>query len=498
MSDLTPLPDRVAVAVVGSGFAGLGMAIRLRREGITDFVVLERAGDLGGTWRANTYPGCACDVPSHLYSYSFAPNPHWGRTFSDQPEIWAYLRRCAEDFGVTGHLRYRCEVTGADWDAQARCWRIRTSRGALTARVLVSATGALSDPTTPDIDGLADFTGTLFHSAEWDHGSDLAGRRVAVVGTGASAIQFVPRIAPEVARLHLFCRTPPWVLPRPDRDLTRIERWVYQRVPAAQRLVRIGIYWARELTLPAFTGNDRMRALAERRARAHLARQVPDPELRAKLTPDYRIGCKRILISDDFYPALSRPNVEVVTEPVVRVRARSVVTADGAERDVDAIILATGFRVTDLPAAGLIRGADGRSLADAWQGSPNAYLGTSVAGFPNLFLLVGPNTGLGHTSMVFMIESQVNYVLDCLRGMRERGLATADVRPEVQASYNAGLDAAMSDTVWVSGGCRSWYLDRTGRNSTLWPGPTWRFRRRTRRFRPADYTLEPDRTPART
>jgi cation diffusion facilitator CzcD-associated flavoprotein CzcO len=488
--ELTPVtePLHARVVIVGSGFAGLGMAIRLKQAGIEDFVILERADDLGGTWRDNSYPGCACDVPSHLYSFSFAPNPDWSRTFSGQQEIWAYLRRCAERHGITPHIRYGHEVTEAAWDEDARRWELETTQGRWAGEVLVAGMGALSDPSIPDLPGLDSFEGTVFHSATWDHAHDLAGERVAVVGTGASAIQFVPQIQPRVARLHLFQRTAPWVMPRPDRPLTPAERRVYRLLPAAQRAMRGGIYWARETFLLGFR-HKRLAKLPERLARKHLRDQVPDAELRRRLTPDYTIGCKRILISDDYYPALMRPNVEVVTDPIREVRPRSIVAADGTEREVDAIIFGTGFHVTDMAAADRVRGRDGRLLGEVWQGSPQAYVGTTIAGFPNLFMLVGPNTGLGHNSMVFMIESQLNYVMDCLRVMREHDLETVEVRPEVQATYNAEIQADMRGTVWTSGGCASWYLDANGRNTTLWPGFTWRFRQRTRRFDPADYIV---------
>jgi cation diffusion facilitator CzcD-associated flavoprotein CzcO len=477
------------IAIVGTGFAGLGMAIRLKEAGIEDFVVLERAGDVGGTWRDNTYPGCQCDVPSHLYSFSFAQNPGWSRTFSRQQEIWDYLRGCAERYGITPHVRFGHEVTAAAWDEPGQRWNVETSAGPVSADVLVSGMGALSDPSVPPIPGLESFDGTMFHSAAWDHDHDLAGARVAVVGTGASAIQFVPRIQREVGELHVFQRTPPWIMPHPDRPLSRLERVAYRRVPALQRLMREGIYWARETFVLGFLHEHVMR-LPERLARMHLRRQVADPGLRAKLTPDYRIGCKRILISNDYLPALGRPNVALHTGGVREVRGRTVVAGDGSEAEVDTIIFGTGFHVTDMPAARRVRGRGGLLLDDVWRGSPQAYKGTTIAGFPNLFMLVGPNTGLGHSSMVFMIEAQIAYVMDCLRTMDERGLRTVDVRPEAQARFVAGVQAGMEGTVWASG-CASWYLDDTGRNSTLWPGFTWRYRNLTRRFDVDHYDVAP-------
>jgi cation diffusion facilitator CzcD-associated flavoprotein CzcO len=482
-------PRSVDVAIVGSGFAGLGMAICLKQAGIDDFVVLERADDVGGTWRDNTYPGCQCDVPSHLYSFSFAPNPGWSRTFSRQPEIQDYLRRCTDEHGVAPHLRFGHEVTAAAWDEDAQVWRLDTAGGPFNARLLVAAPGPLSEPSIPSLPGLERFEGTVFHSAQWDHDHDLTSERVAVIGTGASAIQFVPQIQPRVDRMHVFQRTPPWIMPHPDRPISRTERRVYRVVPAAQRLMRAGIYWARETFVFGFL-HRRLMQLPERIARRHLRSQVPERGLRAKLEPDYAIGCKRILISNDFYPTLSEPNVEVVSESIREVRRSSVVTADGVEREVDTIIFGTGFHVTDMPIAQRVRGRGGQLLADAWRDGMEAHLGATVAGFPNLFIVPGPNTGLGHTSMVFMIESQIAYVLDCLRVMRERGIGAVDVRPDAQAASNAEIQNGMKGTVWLSG-CASWYLDASGRNTTLWPGFTYRFRQRTRRFDPTDYTLSP-------
>jgi cation diffusion facilitator CzcD-associated flavoprotein CzcO len=478
----------VRVAIIGSGFGGLGTAIRLKRQGMHDFVVLERAGDVGGTWRDNTYPGCACDVQSHLYSFSFAPNPGWSRSFSPQPEIQAYLQRCARDGGVLPHIRFHHEVTEARWDDDAQRWRIATTRGPLTARVLVMAAGALSDPVIPDLPGLDQFQGRAFHSAQWDHGYDLAGTRVAVIGTGASAIQFVPEIQPVVEQLYVYQRTPPWILPRHQRDLRAAEQRLFRRVPGTQRAARGAIYLAREAMVLAFR-HPRAMGLAQRVALRHLRRSVPDPALRKKLTPDWTLGCKRVLLSNDYLPALARPNVEVVTEGIAEVRAHSIVSADGVERAVDAIIFGTGFQPTDPPLARHTYGRGGRTLAQAWAGSPRAHVGTTVAGFPNLFMLMGPNTGLGHTSVVYMIEAQVEHLLGAMRHMGMHGIGTVEPKPEAQEAFVAALDRRMNGTVWTSGGCRSWYLDATGRNSTLWPDFTWRFRRRVARFEPAEYAM---------
>ena len=483
-------PIDTHVAILGSGFGGIGAAIRLLEAGITDFAVLERAEEIGGTWRDNTYPGCACDVESHLYSFSFAPNPAWSRSYSPQAEIQAYLRRTAEDRGVLPYVHTGREVTGAAWDEGARRWRIETTRGPVTARVLVMATGALSDPAVPGFPGLDTFAGPAFHSARWDHGVELAGKRVAVIGTGASAVQFVPAIQPRVARLHLFQRTAAWVLPQRSRTFTGAERTLFRRLPAAQRALRGAIYLRREAYLLGFR-RPWIGRLYEAAARRHLRRSVPDPALRTKLTPGFAIGCKRVLLSDDYLPALARPNVEVVTERIVEVRPRSVVTADGVEREVDAIVFATGFRPTDPPLAPKVRGRDGRTLSEAWEGSPKAHLGTTVAGFPNLFLLMGPNSGLGHTSVVYMIEAQLEHLMGALDHMRRQGIDAIEPTPEAQAAFVAAVDRRMRGTVWTSGGCASWYLDATGRNSTLWPDFTWRFRRLLAEFRSDEYRAVP-------
>jgi len=476
------------VAIIGGGFGGIGAGIRLRQQGEEDFRIFERAADVGGTWRDNSYPGCACDVQSHLYSFSFAPNPDWSRSYSPQPEIWDYLKRCARDFGVLPHVLLNHEVRDASWQESAQGWRIETSRGVYTASVLVLASGALSDPSVPRLPGLETFEGRAFHSARWDHDYNLRGKRVAVVGTGASAVQFVPEIQPLVEKLYVFQRTAPWVMPRTDRPLSERERRLFRRFPLAQKALRASLYGLRELLVFGFR-HLRFAGFIERMALRHLERSVPDPALRARLTPTYRIGCKRILISNDYLPALTRPNVELVTCAVTEVRERAVVGADGVERAVDAIVFGTGFRVTDPPLAGQVRGRGGRTLADVWAGSPRAHLGTMVAGFPNLFILMGPNTGLGHTSVLIMLEAQIAHMLDALGLLRRRGASSLEPRAEAQAAYVEEVERRMRGTVWTAGGCGSWYLDRTGRNSTLWPDSTWRFRRRVARLDPEDYVL---------
>jgi cation diffusion facilitator CzcD-associated flavoprotein CzcO len=480
----------VRVAILGTGFSGLGMAIRLKQNGHEDFVVLEQAADIGGTWRDNTYPGCACDIPSHLYSFSFALNPRWSRTYSPQGEIWDYLRHCAEHFGILPHIRWNCELQEASWNEVDQRWHITTTQGQLTSDFLILGNGPLSEPSLPPISGIERFEGVLFHSARWNHDHDLTGKRVAVIGTGASAIQFVPRIQPIVDHLSLFLRTPPWIIPRQDHPIPAWHSSLYRILPITQRFVRARIYCRLEFAALGFVYRPSIMESATRIARRHLAKQVPDPELRAKLTPNYAMGCKRILLSDDFYPALTRSNVEVITDRIREVRAHSIMTEDGREREIDTIICGTGFHVTDSQLPQYVHGRDGRSLADNWHAGPRAYYGTTISGFPNLFLLIGPNTGLGHNSMVYMIESQITYILDCMRVMDRRNLRTVEVLPEIQEAFNTEMQQRMRGTVWTSG-CASWYLDANGRNTTLWPGFTFEFRRRTRHFDPQHYNKIP-------
>ncbi|HEY2320457.1 MAG TPA: NAD(P)/FAD-dependent oxidoreductase [Solirubrobacteraceae bacterium] len=485
----------VQIAIAGAGLSGVGMAIALRGDGIEDFVVLERAEDLGGTWRDNSYPGCACDIASILYSYSDEQNPHWTRAFAHQPEIQGYIRDVADRHGVVDHIRFGHELLAADWDETSDRWRIQTSGGELTAEILISAVGALADPSVPDLPGLATFTGTVFHSARWDHDHDLTGRRVAVVGTGASAIQFVPEIQPRVGHLALFQRTPPWVLPRGNPVIPAGWRRRLARHPQLLSWLRRSVFTLYESFHYGFKHPAVMR-LAERRARAHIERQVADPALRAKLTPGYRLGCKRVLGSDTWYPALTQGNVDVVSAGIAEVRPDGIVDADGVHHAVDTIIFGTGFHVTDVPVSHRIRGRGGALLADRWQGSPRAHLGMAVARYPNLFMLLGPNTGLGHNSVLLMIEAQIAYLRRALRYRREHGLATLEPTLEAQDAYVAALDRDTEGSVWTAGGCLSWYVDVTGRNSTLWPGSVRAYQRRLARFEIGDYQAElPRRVP---
>ena len=488
-----PLPGHVRAAIIGAGLGGIGAGIRLRGAGVTEFVILERADSVGGTWRDNTYPGCACDIPSHLYSFSFAPNPDWSHSFSRQPEIWRYLEAVTDQYDLRRHLVFGAEVIRADWEPGPARWRLRTSRGEITADVLICASGPLSEPSLPDVPGLGEFSGEVFHSARWNHDFDLAGKRVAVVGTGASSIQIVPEIQPLVQRLVLFQRTPAWVVPRRDRTITEFEKRLYRQVPAAQRLARLGIYVSRESLVGGFTRRPGILKAAQRAALRHLARSIPDPRLRAKLTPDYVMGCKRILISSDFYPALREPNVQVVASGLAKVDGGTLTAKDGTSCEADAIILATGFHAVDAPIADRIYRADGMSLAKSWAGDMRALRGTTIAGFPNLCMVIGPNTGLGHNSMIYMIESQFNYILDYLDTLDRTGAAAMDTRPGAQQRWCDDVERRMASTVWTTGGCVSWYLNAAGRNPTLWPGSTIGFRRATRHVDPAEYELMPQR-----
>ena len=481
-------PRHLGVLIVGSGFAGLGAAIKLAQAGRSDYLVVERGSNVGGTWRDNTYPGAACDVPSHLYSYSFELNPNWSRSFSPQGEIQQYLERTAEKYGVLDKHLFDTTVTEARWDAQAELWRVSTTAGDFTADVLVAAVGSLAEPALPDIAGIDTFEGEIFHSARWNHDVDLTGKRVAVVGTGASAIQIVPEIAKQVAHLDVYQRTAPWVMPRHDRDYPKLEKAAYRHVPGLQRLARELIYWGRETFVLGFAFQPKILQAAQRVAKRNIEKGIADPELRKRVTPDFQIGCKRILISNEWYPTLAKEHVDLVTDGIAEVRPNGIVTKDGEVREVDAIVVATGFHVTDSPTYELVYGEDGRSLAEVWrEHGMQAYKGATVHGFPNLFFVIGPNTGLGHSSMVYIAESHLNYLMSGLEQMRQFGIKTFNVREDAQRRYNERLQSRMKQTIWSTGGCASWYIDDHGRNTTLWPGFTFTFRQLTRTFDLAAY-----------
>jgi cation diffusion facilitator CzcD-associated flavoprotein CzcO len=486
----TNLPDHVRTLVVGAGFAGLGAAIKLDEHGFSDFVVVEKGDTVGGTWRDNTYPGAACDVPSQLYSYSFAPNPEWTRSFSPQPEIQAYIERTALESGVLDRFRFGVTFEDAAWDEDDQLWTVSTDHGDVTADILVTGSGGLSEPKLPEIAGIESFEGEIFHSARWNHDYDLTGKRVAVIGTGASSIQIVPEIAKQVSHLDVYQRTAPWVMPRRDRDYTRIEKFGFRHVPGFQKAYRTGIYWGRECFVPGFTVNPKLAAPARKLALKNIEDGISDPELRKAVTPDFAIGCKRILISNDYYPTLDSEHVDLVTDGIAKVTPSGIVTNDGTVRDVDAIVVATGFYTTEQPIAQHIKGRDGRTLADAWsEHGMTAYKGTTIAGFPNLFQIVGPNTGLGHSSMVFIIESQIAYILSALQKMGEREIVTVEPRAEAQKAWNNDVQRRMQRTVWNTGGCASWYLDPHGRNTVLWPRTTFKYRSLLSEFDTEQYVV---------
>jgi len=475
------------VAILGAGVSGLCMGIQLKRAGIPSFAIFEKSHDVGGTWLDNSYPGAGCDVPSHLYSFSFEPNPEWSRAFSPQPEIQRYLRHCAEKYDLLPQIRFGTEIAGARFDEHAGVWRIRTSTGEeITAKALVSGLGQLNRPHVPDLPGLASFAGTRFHSARWNHQHDLAGERVAVIGNGASALQFIPEIAKTAAHVTVFQRSANWVIPRNDRKFSAADKARFRRHPLLLRALRAFIWSMLEIRFLAFLRESWFSRRMTRTAIEYLHAQVSDPALRAKLTPDYPIGCKRILISDDYYQALVRPNVEVVTEPIERVTQGAVATKDGVERPADTIVFGTGFETTRFLAPLAIEGLGGAELHEVWCDGATAHLGVTVAGFPNLFLLYGPNTNLGHNSIIFMIECQVGYAVQCIQELSKRRASWLEVRPDVMDRYNQRLQTALSKTAWTAG-CSSWYKTASGKVVNNWSGFTTDYWRRTRHPNWHDY-----------
>lgn len=478
------------IVICGSGFAGLGMAIRLKQAGIHDFIVLERASEVGGTWRDNHYPGAACDIESHLYSFSFEPNPRWSRQYAPQKEILDYLVHCADKYNIRPHIRFGSTVQSARYDEQSARWEVSVSDGEnISCQFLITACGGLSKPATPDIAGLSSYAGKMFHSARWDHSVSLSGMRVAVIGTGASAIQIVPSIAPQVAQLAVFQRTPPWIMPKRDHAISPSAQDRFARHPLVQKLARTLIYITHELAGFGFVVEPKLLKLLSRLVLRYLKRSIPQEELREKLTPNYAMGCKRILISNDYYPALRRQNVELVTSPIDCVNTSGIRTQDGQQRDFDAIVLATGFDAADIVCPFPMCGRSGIQLSDVWRDGAEAYLGTTVSGFPNAFLIVGPNTGLGHNSMIYMIESQIAYILSAIKQMSRDGIASVEVKQEVQTRFNQEIHKRLLGTVWSSG-CASWYQTKNGKNTTLWPGFTIEYRARTRRFSRRDYIVK--------
>jgi cation diffusion facilitator CzcD-associated flavoprotein CzcO len=480
------------VVVIGAGFGGIGMALALQRAGIEDFLVAEAADSLGGTWRDNTYPGAACDVPANLYSYSFRPG-RWSRRFPVQQETLAYLRAVSQERGLGRHLRFGSRVTAASFDERRARWDLTLSDGGtLRANAVVCAVGQLNRPALPDIAGRDDFAGPSWHSARWDHGVDLAGRKVAVVGTGASAIQFVPEVAKAAAHVDVYQRSAPYVLPKGDRPYRDAERALFDRLPVVRKADRLRVFLYGELLTSGFVTSRRLLATPMAMWRRQLTTHITDPRLREKCVPDYVMGCKRVLFSNDWYPTLARPNVDLVTEPVERIVPDGVVTAGGGLRPADVIIYGTGFKTLDFLAPMSVTGLRGRRLDDAWHDGAEAYLGIAVSGFPNFFMLYGPNTNLGGNSIIYMLEGQIGYVLAALRALDDEGLDWMDVRPEVQRAFNAWVESASRTSVWQSG-CHNWYTTASGRNTNNWPVHTFRYRYRTRRFDLAGYRVMPRR-----
>lgn len=484
------MPQYDAV-IVGTGFSGLSAAIKLKQAGIHNFVMLERGAEVGGTWRVNTYPGCACDIPSHLYSFSFAQNPDWSRRYPSQPELWAYLRGVADRYQLRAHIRFNHAVTSAHFIEREGYWRVETAQGNFTARVVISAAGGLSEPSIPALPGLESFTGKMMHSAQWDDRYDVSGKRVAVIGAGASAIQIVPAIAPKVSQLKLFQRTPPWIQPRNDRPITPVEKFLLRWVKPLQWLYRAKIFLVHEFRMVYFS-RPKLMQYGHAASLKHMHAAIKNQQLRAKLTPNYVMGCKRILVSDDYFPALARPNVELHTAGIREITSSGIRTQDGVLHEVDCIIFGTGFQVTDNPLTSMIHGRDGRTLTDAWSAAGEAsYLGVLVKGFPNLFMTVGPNSGTGHNSLVFVCEQQAKYIVRLLRFMRARGAKTLEVKASVQDAFFYWAQAWFKKSVWGSG-CKSWYQNKHGSIVAIWPGYSYQLKNRLARFDPDDFLLDAD------
>jgi cation diffusion facilitator CzcD-associated flavoprotein CzcO len=477
--------------IIGAGFAGICTAIQLKKEGFNNFIILERGSHLGGTWRDNNYPGAACDVESHLYSFSFEQNPNWSRVFGPQQEILNYMDHCVEKYGLNPYIQLNTTVERLVFDEAQGVWQVVCNNGkTYFAQSVISCSGGLSQPALPDIKGRDDFKGTMFHSAQWDHSYDLKGKTVAVIGTGASAIQIVPAIAPVVKELQLYQRTPPWIMPKMDGDISAFRRSMYNTLPFMRNFYRWRLYWFHELAAYGFTRHPALLKFASKIAARFLKQNVKDEALRRKLTPTYTMGCKRVLLTNDYYPAVQRKNVHLITEHIDEINATGIKTKDGIQHIPDAIVFATGFYAAEGVVVFDVRGKNGMSLNEAWKDGAEAYLGTSVAGFPNLFMVVGPNTGLGHSSMILMIEAQVHYILEAIKLMKKENFKSVDVKKETQTSFNTDLQQKLNKTVWQSGGCVSWYQTKTGKNVTLWPDYTFRFMRRTKKFEVEKYEIQ--------
>ncbi len=485
----TPSRPRRRVAIIGAGFSGICVAIHLRKSALYDFTIFEKAESLGGTWRDNSYPGAVCDVPSISYSYSFAMKLDWSRKWSPQSEILAYIEDCAHKYDVYRQIEFGTEIKHAEFDAERSVWVLTTKQGQVEeADILITGTGQLNRPMIPDIPGLAEFEGPQFHSARWDHDIDLARKRIAVIGSAASAVQLVPEIAREAAQVTVLQRTPNWILPMGNRRYseTEIRRW--KDHPWLARLYRWWTYLSFEARWPLFRGNRFMQKGAEKFAERYLEEVIRDPLLRESLTPDYPLGSRRLLASDHFLPAVNRDNVDLVTDKIDHVDAKNVVTASGRKIPADVLVLATGFRSTEFLAPMEVVGRGGKTLSDVWRNGAEAYLGLTVTDFPNFFMMYGPNTNLGHNSIIFMIECQTAYIMDCLRRMDEEELSSLDLRPEVMERFNAKIQGELEQTVFAQAE-RSWYKTAAGKITNNWSTTTIRYWLQTRRVNLADYSV---------
>jgi cyclohexanone monooxygenase len=483
--------DPMKVGIIGAGPGGLALGILLARAGFRDFTIFDREDDVGGTWRINTYPGLACDVKSHLYSYSFDLNAHWSRLWSGQPEILAYFQRCADEHGLRPHLRLHTEIRSARWEDETQRWFLTTSNGEQHHfNIVVSAVGLFTRPVLPELVEQEPFTGTVMHSARWDHSVPIEGARVAVLGTGSTASQLVPELAKVAGTVYSVQRSATWILPKPDRPYTRRERWIFARIPLAKRLYRTRLWLRSESNISVIEHGSEKTTEFTAIAQRMLENTIDDEELRGKLTPDHPMGCKRLVFSSDFLPALARPNVEVLTSPARYLRARSLVTEDGTERDVDVVVCATGYAAADYLGQLDVSGEGGTMLRDVWRDGAHAYLGMTVPGFPNFFMLYGPNTNVGSNSVIFMLEAQARYIVRALTYLRRKGKGYIAVRPSVLGDFVAKIDRWMTGTVWTTQ-CSNYFRAPNGRVVTQWPRSARSFWGMTRRFKPADYDLQP-------
>ena len=480
----------LSILITGTGFSGICVGIQLKKAGIHNFKILEKADEVGGTWRDNTYPGAACDVKSNLYSFSFEPNPNWSREFSEQKEILAYIKHCVKKYDLEKHIVFNWEVATSIFHEDTATWElISKKKEKLYSNVVIFGNGPLHIPSLPDIAGIKDFKGEIFHSAAWNHDYDLNGKNVCVIGTGASAIQFVPEIQPKVKNLFLMQRTAPWVLPKPDGEFTSIQHSLFEKIPFIQKLNRDFIYYLNEAQLIGFMYEDRILKLGEKIGMRHMKKNIKDETLRKKLTPSYRLGCKRVLMSNNYYQALAQPNLDVVTDGIATFTKDSVITGDRKERKIDAIIMGTGFHVADSFQFYDLHGKNGVRAKNAFKDGPQAYFGSTIHHFPNMFMMLGPNTGLGHNSMIYMIESQTNYVVDAIQKMISQNIRSIEVKEKVQEDFNEEIQRKLKNTIWDSG-CKSWYISENGKNYTVWPGFTTEFRKRTKIINLDDYIVE--------